>query len=166
MDSERSHGLGIDESRTYYGLRNQAQSCSLTNCAKIKEPANAGQSVLVMTHPLTKRNNCRAVARMGGDKFITLLPHSDNGNEGEEAASRTLEAMARPMALNGYEFVVSTSIGICERGVAHDTTCRVRTLDHLCVTSYAHGSLPSSSSSTGLYSQSLTSWAIRSPYTT
>ncbi len=52
------------------------------------------------------------VARMGGDEFIVLLPHSDDGNEGEQTAARILEAMARPIALNGHEFVVSTSIGI------------------------------------------------------
>ena len=61
-------------------------------------------------HTLRKKSS--TVARMGGDEFIALLPHSEHGREGEEAASRILQAMARPISLNGLEFVVSTSIGI------------------------------------------------------
>ncbi|ASJ73576.1 putative bifunctional diguanylate cyclase/phosphodiesterase [Granulosicoccus antarcticus] len=56
--------------------------------------------------------SCNTIARMGGDEFIALLSHSENGNEGEQAASKILQAMAQPIALNGHEFVVSTSIGI------------------------------------------------------
>lgn len=70
------------------------------------------QSAVESTCIHTLRQNCDTVARMGGDEFIVLLPHSDNGREGELAADKILEAMARPIALNGHEFVVSTSIGI------------------------------------------------------
>ncbi|MGQ7846836.1 putative bifunctional diguanylate cyclase/phosphodiesterase [Granulosicoccus sp. 3-233] len=62
----------------------------------------------------TSRPENNTVARMGGDEFIVLLPHSDNGNEGEAAAARILDAMARPISLNEHEFVVSTSIGIAQ----------------------------------------------------
>lgn len=60
----------------------------------------------------TSHDKRDTIARMGGDEFIVLLPHSDNGKEGEEAATRILQAMAEPITLNGHEFVVSTSVGI------------------------------------------------------
>ena len=52
------------------------------------------------------------VARLGGDEFVVLQAVGEDRNAIDRLARDILEAMARPLALDGNELVPSTSIGI------------------------------------------------------
>src|SRR5690606_36703991 len=52
------------------------------------------------------------IARLGGDEFAVLLVNI-NGQDGAETAARNiLEAITRPITINGSELIVTSSIGI------------------------------------------------------
>ncbi|HUP67356.1 MAG TPA: EAL domain-containing protein [Sphingomicrobium sp.] len=52
------------------------------------------------------------VARLGGDEFVVLQTVNDDRDSIDKLARRIIEAMARPMVIDGNEFAPSTSIGI------------------------------------------------------
>jgi diguanylate cyclase (GGDEF)-like protein/PAS domain S-box-containing protein len=52
------------------------------------------------------------VARLGGDEFVLLLLGLDSMQECRLALERILEAMRRPMAVDGHRVEVSASIGV------------------------------------------------------
>jgi diguanylate cyclase (GGDEF)-like protein len=52
------------------------------------------------------------VARMEGDEFIVLLTELTHAPDAAKVASRILEALARPFALDGQEVFISASIGV------------------------------------------------------
>ncbi len=52
------------------------------------------------------------LARVGGDEFIVVLTGAAGQAEAERVASRILDALAAPYLQNGYELVVTPSIGI------------------------------------------------------
>jgi diguanylate cyclase (GGDEF)-like protein/PAS domain S-box-containing protein len=58
------------------------------------------------------------VARMGGDEFVILVPHSSGPAQVIEVAERVLEALVPPMWIDDHELSVSASIGIVERRMA------------------------------------------------
>ena len=53
-----------------------------------------------------------AVARIGGDEFVVLLPELDQDLYAERVAQKLLSAVARPFLLRGDEFRVTASVGI------------------------------------------------------
>jgi diguanylate cyclase (GGDEF)-like protein len=65
------------------------------------------------------------VARLGGDEFAVLLAHSDQ-EDAENVASRLVEALRAPFALEGREVKVHASIGIAsaETGTIADDLLR------------------------------------------
>ncbi|WP_326534782.1 EAL domain-containing protein [Pseudorhodoferax sp.] len=52
------------------------------------------------------------VARLGGDEFALLLEGLDSLEAGSRMAERVLQALARPVAINGTEVVPGASIGL------------------------------------------------------
>jgi diguanylate cyclase (GGDEF)-like protein/PAS domain S-box-containing protein len=52
------------------------------------------------------------VARMGGDEFVFLLPAIDRVDEVVAVAQKVLDAVRRPFAIEGREFVVTACIGV------------------------------------------------------
>jgi diguanylate cyclase len=52
------------------------------------------------------------LARLGGDEFCVLLPHVEESRDVALLAERLVEAMARPVQVDGYSLHVTTSIGI------------------------------------------------------
>lgn len=52
------------------------------------------------------------LARVGGDEFILLLPHIANKNDVIKSATRILDAMRAPFAVDGIELNSAVSIGI------------------------------------------------------
>lgn len=58
------------------------------------------------------------VARISGDEFAVLLP---DGSQGGEVATRLLDLIGRPYAVNGHAMTISVSIGLAQaRGVLQD----------------------------------------------
>ena len=70
------------------------------------------------------------VARLGGDEFTVLLGPIANEAEAEEIARRVIQAMARPLLLDGREVYVTTSVGLAygTRG-SHDAQDLLRAAD-------------------------------------
>ncbi|MCQ8182609.1 EAL domain-containing protein [Methylomonas sp. SURF-1] len=52
------------------------------------------------------------VSRFGGDEFILLLEHIGNPQDAAAVAQKICNAIAKPFALMGQEFYISSSIGI------------------------------------------------------
>jgi diguanylate cyclase (GGDEF)-like protein/PAS domain S-box-containing protein len=52
------------------------------------------------------------VARVGGDEFTFLLPGIDRGEDAARAAQKILEAVSRPLEIDGHRLYVTTSVGI------------------------------------------------------
>ncbi len=52
------------------------------------------------------------VARLGGDEFAVLLPGIANHSDPEQVAAKLLDALRRPVLIDGKEIVASLSIGI------------------------------------------------------
>ncbi|MFZ3322795.1 MAG: EAL domain-containing protein [Usitatibacter sp.] len=52
------------------------------------------------------------VSRLGGDEFVVLLKHVANSDDAREVARKIIEALARPIMLDGHELRLGASIGI------------------------------------------------------
>ena len=52
------------------------------------------------------------VARLGGDEFVVLLTQTAGDMEIAQVANKIVDAVSRPLDLNGYDFHVTTSMGI------------------------------------------------------
>ena len=52
------------------------------------------------------------VARLGGDEFTFLLPGIQSGEDAARAAQKILDAVSRPLEIDGHRLYVTTSIGI------------------------------------------------------
>ncbi len=52
------------------------------------------------------------VARMGGDEFVAVLSDIENPDHAVQIARRLIDALMRPVRVDGHELVVTTSIGI------------------------------------------------------
>ncbi len=52
------------------------------------------------------------VARVGGDEFTLLLRHVEEGELAARMAQKVLDAVARPVDLDGQRFYLTTSIGV------------------------------------------------------
>lgn len=67
---------------------------------------------------------CDLVARLGGDEFL-VVAHAQQGKSSAQAtAEKLLDALTRPVNVNGYELHPGASIGICmypEDGQGRDT---------------------------------------------
>ena len=53
------------------------------------------------------------LSRMGGDEFTILMQHINDAQDAGVAASRLLEAIGQPVALQDREFTSTASIGVC-----------------------------------------------------
>lgn len=52
------------------------------------------------------------VARIGGDEFVVILPEIGKPDHAAEVARRILDALTRPLVINGQKHVIGASIGI------------------------------------------------------
>jgi diguanylate cyclase (GGDEF)-like protein/PAS domain S-box-containing protein len=52
------------------------------------------------------------VGRLGGDEFLTVLSHIENGEDAAKVARHALQSLDRPFHVEGIELRVSSSIGI------------------------------------------------------
>lgn len=52
------------------------------------------------------------LARVGGDEFIVLIPHSHSEKTSTETAHRIIESLSRPFDIGGETVVIGASIGI------------------------------------------------------
>ena len=52
------------------------------------------------------------VARLGGDEFVLLLPQHGNGEPGAAILQRIQDAVAQPLQLGEYEFILSCCMGV------------------------------------------------------
>ena len=59
------------------------------------------------------------LCRFGGDEFVVVTEHTSNGNDAIWLADRMLNAMRKPMEINGMISVVTASIGIAHVGPAY-----------------------------------------------
>lgn len=53
-----------------------------------------------------------SVARMGGDEFTLLLPHTDNYYDIATITEKVIDLINEPVSIKGYELVVGCSIGV------------------------------------------------------
>lgn len=60
------------------------------------------------------------VARLGGDEFAILLEDIASVADGENVAVRILEALRRPITIDGHDFFTSPSIGIALKSRHYD----------------------------------------------
>ena len=63
------------------------------------------------------------LARLGGDEFVVILPDVDCDESASSIASRIITSLSRPFSCEGYQFVVTPSIGIAiypQDGEDHD----------------------------------------------
>jgi len=59
------------------------------------------------------------LAQLGGDEFTLLIDRVADAAEAERIADRLMAALAEPIALDGYRFGVTASVGIALCGPAH-----------------------------------------------
>ena len=59
------------------------------------------------------------LARLGGDEFVVLLDSFDELHDVEEVASRVIESIGEPFALEGKEMYSGASIGIAHLDIAY-----------------------------------------------
>jgi diguanylate cyclase (GGDEF)-like protein/PAS domain S-box-containing protein len=52
------------------------------------------------------------VSRLGGDEFIVLLPDVGGGDQAAHVAASVMQAVGRPLQVNGQQMTLSASIGI------------------------------------------------------
>ena len=74
---------------------------------------NVGDQVLICIADRIKRNSRDedTVSRVGGDEYILVLPHTDKAGA-TQVAKKIIEAVSQPMKIEGYELVITPSIGI------------------------------------------------------
>lgn len=68
------------------------------------------------------------VARLGGDEFAILLDDSSSADVAEQVARRIIEALERPVQIDGTDMIVTASIGIAQHtgtGESGDDLMRV-----------------------------------------
>ena len=53
------------------------------------------------------------VARLGGDEFVVLVQEVGEAKQVEPVARKILSALAKPMFIQGQEYGVTASIGVC-----------------------------------------------------
>lgn len=71
------------------------------------------EAIILLISRLRKQIHGKAkMARMGGDEFVILLPHIQHASEALEFAEEISANLGQKIDLNGYEFSLSTSIGI------------------------------------------------------
>lgn len=64
-------------------------------------------------------------ARLGGDEFIVLLDGIDKPNDASRIAEGIQKALSRPFEIEGYEIVVTVSLGIATSEVGYDNPVAV-----------------------------------------
>jgi len=80
-----------------------------------------------------------STARLGGDEFAVLLEDVETEEEAVEAATRVLEAIARPLPLEGQAVTVHASVGIALADAGQTVGELVRNADAAMYTAKAAG---------------------------
>ncbi len=69
------------------------------------------------------------VARLGGDEFAVLLEGVSTIEQAEQIASSVTEAFRMPLAIDGNDLLVTTSVGVALSEPGHDTEHLLRNAD-------------------------------------
>ena len=69
------------------------------------------------------------VARLGGDEFAILLEGITSPTDAEQVAAKIIDVFGEPLALDGNDVVISTSIGIAYSDMHDDTERLLRNAD-------------------------------------
>ena len=78
---------------------------------------------------LNATRGCDAVARLGGDEFAVLVDRVPGPGEAAIVAERILEAMRRPVRLEGADVTVGVSVGIATSAHAETAEALLRDAD-------------------------------------
>jgi diguanylate cyclase (GGDEF)-like protein/PAS domain S-box-containing protein len=91
----------------------------------------AGDTLLttVARRLLNATRGCDAVARLGGDEFAVLVDGARGADAAVVVADRVLEALRRPVGLEGAEVTVSASVGIATSAHADSAEALLRDAD-------------------------------------
>lgn len=77
----------------------------------------------VLMQAATRLADCttgdQLVARMGGDEFVILVPHTCGDDQLKKLADTVLDAFAEPFDIDGTRLSISASIGVMERRPEH-----------------------------------------------
>lgn len=77
----------------------------------------------VLIQAATRLADCttgdQLVARMGGDEFVILVPHTCGDDQLAKLADTVLDAFAEPFDIDGTRLSISASIGVMERRPEH-----------------------------------------------
>ena len=68
-----------------------------------------------------------SAARLGGDEFAICLPECTDAQDIADVCQRIIDAISRPVSLDGYEYLVSASLGVVlfpDDGNTYDTLLR------------------------------------------
>lgn len=96
------HGMGDD---LLLEVSNRLRDC-------VRHVDRLHDGALLNTFARTHRQY-EAVGRLGGDEFVALLPEISSAAEAQRVAQRMLEALRKPVVLDGQECFVTASIGVC-----------------------------------------------------
>ncbi len=78
---------------------------------------SAGDGLLrAITGRIVRHSKDAFVARLGGDEFVVLLDHGGDPAEVDRFAGELVEAIRRPLEVDGHQIVPGTSIGIAMAG--------------------------------------------------
>jgi diguanylate cyclase (GGDEF)-like protein len=88
---------------------------------------------------LSATRGCDAVARLGGDEFAVLLDAVRDPAEAVVVAERVLDALRRPVHLEGAEVAAPASIGIATSAHADTAEALLRDADVAMYRAKAHG---------------------------
>lgn len=107
--------LAIDQSKRY-GQRLAVMFLDLDRFKVINDTLGhaVGDKLLIeVSQRLTAcLRDCDTLARLGGDEFAVLLMQIRHDTDAGEVARKLIEAIAKPIQIDGYSLHVTTSIGI------------------------------------------------------
>jgi diguanylate cyclase (GGDEF)-like protein/PAS domain S-box-containing protein len=102
LDLDRFKGINDTLGHTAGDRLLQEVSDRFRRCVRATDTIARGQEA----------DRVETVARLGGDEFVVAIPELRRGEDAARVARRILDALERPIELDGHEVVVAASIGI------------------------------------------------------
>lgn len=115
VDRQRSAGVGAGENRAGSGLQTAVLFCDIDRFKAINDTYGHHVGDLVLTAVAHRLHNViqdkDTVARFGGDELVILCPNM-TADAATTISSRLLDAVRKPVTVNGHDITVTLSIGI------------------------------------------------------